>query len=197
MMIDDYLAQHDVAARYQVDVRAPIEQVYHAVRNMDLSRSSVVRLLFRLRELPALFKPRHSQPGLGLTLDDLTRSGFIPLGETPPHEILLGVVGRFWTSSGCIQRLDADGFRAFDQRGFAKAVWNFSLSEREASLTSLSTETRVYCLDDESRRRFRLYWALIGPFSGLIRKEALRAVRRQAEAAWQSLPKSRTTPDTS
>jgi hypothetical protein len=186
MLIDDYLLKYDVAARYQSNVQAPVAHVYQIVRRMDMSESAFIRLLFRLREFPAISKPRDSHPGLGLTLDELLRSGFILLAEDAPREILLGVVGKFWTSSGCIQRLDADGFRAFEERGFAKAVWNFSLSEREMGLTNLATETRVRCLDDESRRRFRLYWTLIGPFSGLIRKEALRIVRQQAEASWVS-----------
>ena len=184
MLIDDYLSSYDVAARYQSNVRAPAAHVYQVVRRMDMSESALIRMLFRLREFPAISKTRDSHQGLGLTLDDLLRSGFILLAEDAPREILLGVVGRFWTSSGCIQRMDADGFRAFDENGFAKAVWNFSLSERETGLTDLATETRVRCLDDESRRKFRLYWTLIGPFSGLIRKETLRVVRQQAEASW-------------
>lgn len=31
------------------------------------------------------------------------------------------------------------------------------------------------------RRRFRLYWTFVGPASGWIRREMLRAVRLQAE----------------
>jgi hypothetical protein len=184
MLIDDYLLNYDVAARYGSKVQAPAAHVYQVVRNVDLGESAFIRLLFRLREFPAISKQRDAQAGLGLRLDDLLRSGFILLDENGPHEILLGVVGRFWTSSGCIQRMDAKSFRAFEEQGFAKAVWNFSLSEREIGLTELATETRVRCLDDASRRKFRLYWTLIGPFSGLIRREILRIVQQQAEASW-------------
>src|SRR5215216_5809051 len=195
MLIDDFLTSYDVAAKYEIAVRAPIEQVYHAVRDMDLSGSSIIRLLFRLRELPALLKPRTSEQGLGLTLDDLIRSGFILLGENPPHEIVLGVVGRFWTSSGCIQRLDVDGFRAFCEEGFAKAVWNFSLNAHDAGLTTLATETRILCLGRESRKKFRRYWTLVGPFSGVIRKETLKAVRSKAEAARRTFQSTHTIND--
>ena len=38
----------------------------------------------------------------------------------------------------------------------------------------LTVETRVALTDDESRRRFRRYWLVIGPFSSLIRRMALR-----------------------
>jgi hypothetical protein len=37
-------------------------------------------------------------------------------------------------------------------------------------------ETRVALTDEQSRRRFRRYWLLIGPFSALIRRLALRQV---------------------
>ena len=46
----------------------------------------------------------------------------------------------------------------------------------------LATETRVWALDDRTRRRFRLYWLAIGPLSGLIRRRWLRAVQEAARA---------------
>ena len=46
----------------------------------------------------------------------------------------------------------------------------------------LAVETRVRSLDDRARRRFRLYWLAIGPFSGLIRRRWLRAVQEAARA---------------
>jgi len=38
----------------------------------------------------------------------------------------------------------------------------------------------VRCLDAPRRRRFRLYWRIIRPFSGLIRIALLRGVAREA-----------------
>jgi hypothetical protein len=48
---------------------------------------------------------------------------------------------------------------------------------------TLSTETRVSAADPSARRRFRLYWLAIRPFSGLIRRVWLRAIKRRAESA--------------
>ena len=48
--------------------------------------------------------------------------------------------------------------------------------------SSLSTETRVHVGDAAARRKFRLYWLVVRPFSGLIRILLLRAARRRAEA---------------
>lgn len=183
MLIDDFLPVYDAVERHQIDILGSAERVYTAARKLDLSGSALVRWLFRLRRLPALFLPhvKQRQNGLGLTLDGLLKSGFILLSESPPREIVLGLVGKFWTSSGCIQRLEAAGFSSFAEPGYAKAVWNFSLSPPAEGITRLSTETRVLCLDEISRRRFRFYWLFIRPFSGLIRIEALRAIKLQAE----------------
>jgi hypothetical protein len=192
MLIDDFLPTYDVTERHQISIKASLQQVYAAVRNLDLRGSRLIRWLFLWRGLPALLSSRNkSLRGLGLTFDGLLKSGFILLGETPQHEIALGLVGKFWTAAGCIQRLDAADFMNFTTPGFAKAAWNFSLALLPEGGTKLSTETRVLCLDEASRRRFRFYWLFIRPFSGLIRLEALRAVKQMAEnktnfsSSWQ------------
>jgi hypothetical protein len=183
MLIDDFLPVYDAVERHHIDIHGSPELVYSAARKLELSGSAWVRWLFRLRGLPALFvsRAKSQQEDLGLTLDGFLKNGFILLGETPPQEIVLGLVGKFWTSSGCIQRLDKAVFLSFATPGYAKAVWNFSLSPQADGITRLFTETRVLCLDETGRRRFRFYWRFIRPFSGLVRMEALRAIKRRAE----------------
>jgi len=183
MLIDEYLSSFDAVERHQLTINAPAHVVFDAVRALDLSDSRIVRWLFRLRALPGWCRRGH--PGdqrLGLTLQDLIASGFIMLGERLDEEIVLGLVGRFWTPRGSIKRIDAETFTVFASPGYAKAAWNFSLSQTSEVATRLATETRVLCLDTASRRKFKLYWALIAPFSGAIRMEALRSIKRAAEA---------------
>jgi hypothetical protein len=45
----------------------------------------------------------------------------------------------------------------------------------------LATETRVSALDERARRRFRLYWLAVGPFSALIRRRWLAAATASAK----------------
>lgn len=161
-----------MAERHAILVRAPAECVYSAVRTLDLGASPIIRGLFRLRGLPRS----------ALTLDGLRSIRFTVLGEDPGREILLGLVGRFWTITGDLQRVDPAGFGAFDRDGYAKAAWNFCLAPLSDGRVRLSTETRVYCPDEASLRRFRLYWRLVGPFSALIRGEMLRTLKRKAES---------------
>lgn len=181
MLIDDILPCYDAVERHQIKILAPARTVYEAVRVLDLRDSRIVRLLFRLREGLGSFRSKPDTQRLGLTLRDLIAGGFILLAERPDEEIVLGLVGRFWSASGNIKRMDAEAFSSFASPGFAKAAWNFSLDQDEGGATRLSTETRVLCLDDSSRRKFKLYWTLIAPFSGVIRMEALRAVKLAAE----------------
>ena len=172
MLIDDFLPNYDVHEQHRIKVHAPIERVYAEIRRLDISQAKLSMLLLRLRGISA--------PS-GFTLDDFLKMRFILLGERPNEELLLGLVGRFWTLTGALCHLDAQGYRDFDELGFAKAAWNFSLSFGSDNCVLLETETRVYCLDDVSRRRFRLYWLFIGAFSGLIRREMLQAIKRSAE----------------
>jgi hypothetical protein len=186
-LIDAFLPAYDVAASYATRVAAPPERVWAAVRAREMRGSPLVRGLFLLRSLPALLvHPRRAlarrgeRRGLGLTLDDLLRGGFTLLGERPGEELLLGLVGRFWRADGGIVRVAAGEWREWDRPGYAKAAWSFTL-EPGAGGVRLATETRVRCTDAASRRRFLRYWRLVGPFSGLIRRDLLRAVRRAAE----------------
>jgi hypothetical protein len=106
----------------------------------------------------------------------------IRLREDPPREIVLGLVGRFWTPSGDLQRLPSYDFSSFARAGFAKAAWNFLVAPLSDGSVRVSTETRVQCLDASSRRKFAVYWTAIGPFSGLIRKEMLKEIQQRANA---------------
>ncbi|MDQ2915222.1 MAG: hypothetical protein M3T56_18515 [Chloroflexota bacterium] len=61
----------------------------------------------------------------------------------------------------------------------AFGIWAVPIGDGE---TRLATETRVYARNAAARRRFRLYWLVVGPFSALIRRRWLSAARRAAEA---------------
>src|SRR3712207_1043118 len=135
MLIDEFLPDYDVRERHHVEVRAPAERVYTAVRRPAMSLARMSMLFVRVCGIP----PGLSAPSC-FSLDDFLKMRFILLGERRDEELLLGVVGRFWTPSGGLRRLDAEGFRRFNERGYAKAAWNFSLSELSDTSVSLRTE---------------------------------------------------------
>ena len=169
-LADRHLPAYDVVMRHQMHVGASAPDAWAALQRADLGGSWMTRALLTLRGL---------RPRAGLTLGGLARAGFMPLGERPGREVAFGLVGRFWTPSGGRVTVAPADFRDFARPGYAKAVWTFAV-EDDAPGVRLVTETRVACTDAASRRRFRLYWLVVRPFSGVIRQAMLRAVAREA-----------------
>ena len=164
-------------------VLAPPDRVFAALRTTDFSRSAIAGALMALRTMPArIARPTSSAAPRKRSsrLEDFRANGFTILAETPNEEILIGLVGRFWTATPLIVPTDATRFREPLASGLAQAAWNFSVVPAPGG-TILRTETRVRCADARTRRRFRLYWFFIGAFSGLIRLEMLKAVKATAE----------------
>lgn len=186
-LIDAFLPEYEAVERHSVSVRAPADAVYRAIRTADLAGALPVRLLLALRALPAAVA--RGRRGIGRLRDDVRepitlarfeRQGFAILAENPPRELLIGLVGAFWTPGGGIRPTDADHFRGPQEPGTARAAWNFVVEEVDGGVV-VSTETRVQPADAASARRFRRYWRFVRPFSGLTRRFMLRAIRREAE----------------
>jgi hypothetical protein len=182
VLIDDFMPNFDVSERHHTLVLAPADEAYHAAREMDLARSRVIRGLFAARGIPRLITRRAGGRGpRSMTVDRLLASGFVWLGEDPGREFVLGLVGTFWRPGGGVSRLEPSEFAAFDEPGQAKAVWNFRVIGDGDERSFVTTETRVRVPDEASRRKFLLYWAAIGPFSGVIRRQALALIKADAE----------------
>lgn len=189
MLLDDFMPEFDVRTSHAVAIAASPERVYTCLRTASFDHWGLTRTLYALRILPALVvAPRKTwrrlHAGHGApprTLDGLLAGGFTVLGERPGDELVLGTVGRFWRAAGELHSVSPTRFREPSPPGTAKAAWSFTVTRRPGG-TELRTETRVLCADVATWRRFRAYWLLIRPFSGLIRREMLAAVRRAAES---------------
>ena len=172
MLIDSFLPEYDFSETHDIKIRATAKDVFRTLNEVDLCESPIIRLLLFLRGI---------SPGK-TTLHE-TQFPLEMLGENENRELLLGLTGRFWTLTGGLRKIGADKFREFNEKGLAKAAWNFSLDEQGDGETRLTTETRIRCTDAESRRSFRFYWTFVQPFSGLIRMEILKTIKRKAEGA--------------
>ena len=190
MLLDDYLPEFDVRADYAARIAASPARVYASLWTANFDYWGVTRALYAVRTLPSfLAQPRETWRRFRdelfqkpFTLDGMLSEGFTLLKERPAEELVLGTVGRFWRARGELCATSPDRFRSPSPSGTAKAAWNFEVSIRADGATELRTETRVLCADAATRRRFRAYWMLIKPFSGLIRREMLAAVRSAAES---------------
>ena len=177
--MDTFAPNPDAVETHSVVVNASAATVYHALWTANLGGSLIIKLLLGLRSLPGFVArgfrelPRNQE----VTLQNLIDSGFGVL-RNEPEEIVLGVTGRFWRPVGNLSPFRREDFDGPVPPGVARGVWNFSVTEQSKGRTVLATETRVICGDPASRRKFRLYWFFVRPFSGLIRRIMLRAVKR-------------------
>jgi hypothetical protein len=184
VLLDSFAPDPDAVEVHRTEVAAPPEVVYRTLWTVDFARSPVIAGLLGLRALPALLRGRGtSRSSRRLTLREIEEAGFGRLAEEVDREIVLGVTGRFWRLTGNLEPFDRDAFRRPIPAGFAQAVWNFRVVPGGGSGAVLSTETRVTCGDPSSRRKFRRYWLVVRPFSGLIRTLMLRSIRRACEAS--------------
>ena len=176
--IDEFLPKCDFSAAYEIRVNAPTSVVYQCLLRSDFSELWLVRLLMTVRSgklLPRSRVPTDLRQGLQGT-------GFVILADVPNEAVVIGVAGRFWCPDGgpCLG-LTADDFVGFSRPGFAKVAWNFKLRAESPESTLLSTEIRIKCFGT-ALWKFRLYWSVVGPFSGLMRKAILKQVQTKAES---------------
>ena len=140
----------------------------------------MTKALFLLRG----YGRRALSTGAGTLPEKIVRFGFTKLDEAPGREVVFGIAGRFWRPAGDLRHLaDREAFLAFAEDGCVKGAWNLRVDPTDDGSSVLSTETRTAYYGPDARRKFRRYWTLVGPFSGLIRRALLRGVRRRSEAA--------------
>jgi hypothetical protein len=173
--LDDFLPVYEFSERHRVAIDAPAERIDQALRTVSLTDIPVARALWFLRRMGR----RPGDPGKPLLGGGLPG---VVLEDVRGEGLVLGLTGQFWRIRGYRgpdrPLGNAAEFLAYHRPDSCKAVIDFRVGP-----SLLSTETRVHAGGPEARRKFRRYWLVIRPFSGVIRILLLRAARRRAEAA--------------
>jgi hypothetical protein len=195
LLLDELMPVYDVVERHRTVVRAAPEAVFAAIRSANLSGGLLTGTLLAARAVPAALialarspsaalaelRARRTERRGGLRLAGFERAGFRIVAERAPEELVIGLLGQFWTPRGGVRaEVSAAHFAAGPPQGYALAGWNFTVTPRADGTSALRTETRVWCAPDV-RAKFRAYWLVIRPGSGLIRRSMLRSIRREAE----------------
>jgi hypothetical protein len=177
-LLDRYMPEYDVAERHHTRVHGPADAVLAAAGELDLEESIVARVIFRARELVlGAEAPRAAQPR-GL-MSQVTALGWRVLETVPGGEIVVGAVTQPWLANVVFRGLPADEFAAFAEPGYAKIAWTLRADPDGPAASVFRTETRVVTTDNESRSKFRWYWARFSPGIILIRHMLLRSLRRR------------------
>ena len=171
--LDDFLPTYEFSERHGIRIDAPAERIDEAMRTVSMADLPVARALWWLRRLGRPYgdatKPFVGGQLPGVVLEDAAQQG-----------IVLGLTGQLWRlrpDRDVVRPTSAEEFLAYARPDACKAVIDFRIS-----FNRLTTETRVHVEDSAARAKFRRYWLVIRPFSGLIRILLLRAARRRAEA---------------
>lgn len=168
MLLNKYLPKYTYKEYHEVQVCCSKEQAYSSARNLDFSKSKIIKFLFALRGLPTG----------DMTLEGFCRNvNFTLLEEIQNEEFIIG----FWANTGVEKILDREQFSVDNESRRLKVVWNFKIDPVEKDLIVVSTETRIYCSAMITKLVFSIYWMLVRPFSGLIRQKMLHIIKQSVE----------------
>ena len=172
--LDRFLPAYEFSERHLLAIDAPAERIDAALRTVSISDIPVARALWWIRRLGRPYGD-DAKPFIWGELPGVV------LQDVPQEGVVLGLTGQFWRVLGGARDpgrpTTPEEFLEYARADTCKAVIDFRIHPG-----ALSTETRIHVADPAARRRFRRYWRVIRPFSGLIRILLLRAARRRALA---------------
>jgi hypothetical protein len=175
--VTDLLGPADVSSAHAIDVAAAPAATIAAMQSVCGADLPLTGALMTIRTLG-----RRRTVGDRPVLEGLERIGARPLSAVP-ERLEYGLISQPWRLTGGESvRFDRpEEFASFARPGFVRVQVDF-WAEQTPGGSRLRTATRVRATDPASLRSFKRYWRVVGPGSGLIRREWLRAARRRAEA---------------
>jgi hypothetical protein len=99
------------------------------------------------------------------------------LHEEPGNEMVVGAIGKFWKLHIPFADVAPWEFVSFTEEGWGKLAWTISV-EPYLSGSTICVELRITATDDQSWKKLKRYYPLIGPFSHVIRKTSLIKMER-------------------
>jgi hypothetical protein len=180
-LLDAFMPACEVAERHWIRVHAPADATWRAAMEVRLQDSSVVRVIFRARELVLGADPATADPR-GLLAQTLAL-GYRVLHEEPGWEVIVGAVTRPWEPNVTFRGVPATDFKVFNEPNYVKIAWTLRVEPLGPHEAICRTETRVITTDGAARARFRWYWARFSPGIIVIRWMLLRQLKADAERA--------------
>ena len=180
-LLDSFMPAYEVAERHWIRIDAPADATWSAAREVRMQDSSVVRAIFRAREL-VLGADQATADPRGL-LAAILAIGWRVLHEEPGREVVVGAVTRPWEPNVTFRGVPATDFKAFNEPNYVKIAWTLRVEPVGPREAIFRTETRVATTDGAARARFRWYWARFSPGIILIRWMLLRQLKADAERA--------------
>ncbi|HXH40465.1 MAG TPA: hypothetical protein VNN08_17675 [Thermoanaerobaculia bacterium] len=156
--LDEIVPRWQFAERHEIRIDAPPDRIFAAIRDVTSREIRLFKTLTAIRRLggdgrESIINAPDDEPILAVA----TRTGFRMLIDDTPRELVFGTRVAPGSSAVMNFRVESDG--------------------------RLTTETRVALAPSGGTRRiFAVYWRIIRPGSGIIRRGWLEAIKRRAEA---------------
>ncbi|MFI5770960.1 hypothetical protein ACIA74_20835 [Streptomyces sp. NPDC051658] len=165
-LLDHHMPIWHFRERHWVAVSAPRDEVLRAAREMTWREAPVARFFLAFT--------RNKLQADGRVLDDFAMGGDTVL-ELSDDELLYGGIG---SQAGPVRpdRPMPEVFRDYAEPGCTKVGFNMHYADGV-----LTTETRIFATDEQTRRNFGRYWFLIRIPSGIIRIALLSAIKRRVD----------------
>jgi hypothetical protein len=178
-MLDDFIPGPQLVEVDHVDVAATPERAYAAMRELDLARSPVLRVVLRLaRRLDIeAFGPFTAR------IADIGRagSGFTMLEDVPARTLTIGAIGRLWEPGAELLDIPAGRFATMAEPGYGKVVLQLRFCALGDDGTRIETELRLSATDDLSWAAMRRHYRLVGPFARFARHHVLAMLQRELD----------------
>jgi hypothetical protein len=179
-LLERCMPTYEVVERHRVRIDASAAITFSAACEMDIQSSSIVRAIFRSRELILGSHREENNLPRGLVAQ-MKALGWGVLAEIPEREILMGAVTQPWEANVVFRPLPPEEFAAFQEPGYVKIVWTLRADPIGSAESVFRTETRVATTDARARAKFRLYWSFFSPGIALIRRMLLGPLKSEAE----------------
>lgn len=178
--LDDIMPEYQFAERHTIRTRARPEEVMRAVRDSTWGDLRSLNTLMKIRGivLRAPFQATGYFAPDKRVMDVFTASGY--LADSSGHEFVMFGAVNSRLKRGVVIHTWEEYVDCRDP-GTAKMAFNFTAEDAGGGWTTVTTETRMM-VEDSSSHAPAIYWRLIVPGSGLLRREWLAGIKRRAES---------------
>jgi len=168
-----YLPAYSYKEEHSLSILGNIEEAMKEILNYQAHNDPFFKFAIALREFPHKIFKKTEILKPPFSLDNFT------LLEKSSTQIAFGLVGQFWKSDyGQVEIKNREEFLEFKDVDYVKLVLYFDINQIDNDHCHITTETRVLCLGGKALSRFRPYWYLIRPISGLIRRRILLQIQK-------------------
>jgi len=177
-LLDDALPEYQFFERHSSRVHARPEQVMQAARQSTFADMKSLTTLLKIRRAALRIHETGDLLQDKRILDAFSASGYRTAGNE--HEIVM-FGGANLRAKRPLDVHTLQEFAKYREQAAIKMAFNINAEDAGGGWCTVSTETRVLALDENTRRGMGRYWRLIVPGSGLLRRQWLEAIKTRAE----------------